>query len=171
MAGTASLHGADVLSRLNAFALRGLRREWLFKSSLNRDLKDRILKTPLCNGSSPEGESIEFVAPIVGPILQQELDNEYLISKKSEQVQKKSQPQKRPASQSASSYRGSSRGGFKKQRGQDRSQQNQRSKQYQNKTQNQRPTIKFNTSGRGRGKYSSGRSSDNRGGQQNKQNP
>ena len=167
LSGTASMHGADVSARLNAFALRSLRKEWLYRSSLNRDLKDRINKSLLCNGSHPEEKAVEFVAPIVGPNLQKELDQDYQVSKKSEQIQKKAQAFKRSFSGSAnSSSQGRGAGGrVKRQRTQDGQRfQGQRSSNYNNNApnnSNQRPTMRFNTSSRGRGRGHRGRGSNN----------
>ena len=86
LSGSAVLHGADVVARSNAFALRSLWKEYVLKSSLNSDIKERVNKTPLCNGMVPEDKSIEFVAPIVGPVLKNEIDQEYQLSKESDQI-------------------------------------------------------------------------------------
>ena len=145
-----------MFARLNAFAFRNLRNEWLFKSSLSRDIKDRVRKSPLCNGELPQDRSIECVAPIVGPSLQSELDMEYTVSKKSEQIKKKAQSFKRPSSQSAPSSQprgGGARQG-KRPRYQDTDQQaQQQNKHRSNYNQNRgRPNLRFNTSNRGRGR-------------------
>ena len=151
LSGTAILHGADVVARTNAYALRSLRNEWVFKSSLNRDIKERVKKAPLCNGMAPEDKSIEFVAPIVGPVLQNEIDQEYQLSKKSDQIKKKTQPLKRPHNQSSGSHRGGQQGQNK--RGKfSNSNQNQSRQGYSGNNHNNRPSLRFDTSrGRGRG--------------------
>ena len=157
LAGTASMHSADVFARTNAFALRNLRSEWLSKSSLSRDLKERVKKSPLCNGEVPEDKSIEFVAPIVGPSLQSELDLDYTVTKKSEQIRKKSQTFKRPHTQSGNPSH--NRGGQRGKR--PRFQENNSTQQQQ-----QRPQMRFDTRGRGRGR---GRGSGNNNRQQHRQ--
>ena len=83
VSGTSALHNADCVARMNALALKNVRSTWLFNSSLGSDLKARLNKSPICNGVMPLEPQTEFVAPIVGSLLQEELDQEYDLSKKS----------------------------------------------------------------------------------------
>ena len=100
LGGTAAQHNADGLARLNAFCIRGLRSEWLAKSSLQSDIKEKVSKAPVCEGNVSSSESVQFVAPIVGSILKSELDQQYEIKKKTDALKKKTDSFKRPANQS-----------------------------------------------------------------------
>ena len=149
LSGTAALHNADCVSRVNAFALRSLRHEWLYRSTLDKDMKERVKKSPLCDGTVSSSGDVEFVAPIVGSILQTELDHEYEVNKKSEALKRKTNAVKRPSS-------GNQQQSFKRGRGA----QNRRGRGSNNNSNSNRPYVQpgtprggpaFRARGRGRG--------------------
>ena len=109
LGGTAVLHNADALSRINAFALRNLRNQWLFHSSLSRDMVEAIKKSPLCEGNAPSDKGLEFIAPIVGSVLTETVDKEYAMTKKSDALLKKTQALKRSLPNKSSSTSQSTR--------------------------------------------------------------
>ena len=168
LGGTSAIHNGDGLARLNAYALRGLRSEWLSRSTLDSELKDKLYKAPLCDGEVMTESSVEFSAPIVGPVLKTELDQQYELKKKTEALKKKTQQVKRPASQG--SFRGG-RGGKKPKLSGGRPQsfnkpQQQNSAPQQSYTRGQKRGGRSSRGRGGRGAYNKGVSS---GQQKNKQ--
>ena len=104
LASSATVEVSEAQARLNSYALRMLRDSWVESSRLPDAVKTRVKAAELVGGVPPDRERVEFVAPLVGDVLQGEYEEAFqsqrrmdTLAKKAAAFTKKPAPQKRAA--------------------------------------------------------------------------